>query len=209
MPRAGLSKEAVLDAAVALADADGLSAVSMRRLASELGVEAMSLYNHVANKQDLHRGLVDRVWAEVDLALDEPDWRAALHRLCGSAYRAIIAHPWFMSLPVTFGGMHRLEVINATLLHVKRAGAGKTTTFHALHTLDGFVAGFAWQAIGYADMDATKDRADEMLAALDPEALPHLIEHARQHFEGLAEDDGFVIGLDVLLDGLERSARAR
>ena len=83
MARAGLTRETVLDAAMALADRDGLDALSMRRLAGDLGVEAMSLYNHVSSKKDLHAGLIDLVWGEVDTALDEPDWRAGLHRLCG------------------------------------------------------------------------------------------------------------------------------
>jgi AcrR family transcriptional regulator len=179
----------------------------MRRLATELGVEAMSLYNHVANKEDLHRGLVDGVWSEVDLALDDPDWRSALRRLCGSSFRAMVAHPWFLSLPVTYGGVHRLHVINATLGHLKGAGAGAGAAFHSLHALDGYVAGYAWQAIGYADLDLTGESGAEILAVIDADAWPHLWEHARMHVEAEPEGDGFVIGLDMLLDGVERAGK--
>lgn len=205
MPRVGLNRAEVLRAAVAMADAEGLSAVTMRRLATELGVEAMSLYNHVANKRDLHQGLSDEVWARVDLALDEAEFRAALHRLCGSAYRAMIAHPWFLSLPVTYGGERRLHVINATLAHVKAAGVGSDAAFHGLHVIDGYVAGYAWQAVGYQDMDATLARGQEMLAQVDTNSLPHLMEHARQHQEAQPRGDGFEIGLDMILDGIQRA----
>lgn len=202
MARAGLTRDSVIAAAGALADSDGLAAVSMRRLAAELNVEAMSLYNHVANKEDLHRGLVDGVWAQVDLALDDQDWRSALHRLCGSAYRAMVAHPWFLSLPVTYGGQRRLAVIDATLTHVKRSGETADAAFHVLHVLDGFVAGYAWQEVGYADLVTTGEEGATLLEFIDADALPHLMEHARQHVEGAPPGDGFAIGLDMLLNSL-------
>lgn len=202
MARAGLTRQSVLAAAGALADSEGLAAVSMRRLAAELNVEAMSLYNHIANKEDLHRGLVDGVWAQVDLALDDPNWRSALHRLCGSAYRAMVAHPWFLSLPVTYGGQHRLAVIDATLAHVKSSGETADAAFHILHVLDGFVAGYAWQEVGYADLVTTGEEGAKLLEFIDPERLPHLLEHARQHVEAAPPGDGFTIGLDMLLGSL-------
>jgi AcrR family transcriptional regulator len=203
MARAALSRSAVIDAAVRLADDYGLSALTMRRLGAELGVEAMSLYNHIADKEDLHRGLVDRVWAQVDLALDDSDWRSALHRLCGSAYRAMVAHPWFLSLPVTYGGQQRLAVIDATLAHVKGSGQAADAAFHVLHVLDGFVAGYAWQEVGYADLVTTGDEGAKLLEFIDADRLPHLMEHARQHVEAVPPGDGFGIGLDMLLDSLD------
>ena len=103
MARVGLNREAVLDAAVALADAEGLEKLSMRRLAGELGVEAMSLYNHVKGKRDLLEGIVDKVWAEVDLAADADGMREGMRRVCATARAAMLAHPWFFQLPVTHG----------------------------------------------------------------------------------------------------------
>lgn len=204
MVRGSLTREAVLDAAVAIADSDGLPALTMRRLGADLGVEAMSLYNHVAKKEDLLRGIVDRVWGEVDLGRDESEWRAALHRLCGSAHRAMLAHPWFYQLPVSYGGPSRMHVIDATLAHLEAGGVPPQVAFHALHVLDGFVYGYSWQDIGFADMDATREQADEMLAALGAANLPHLVAHAIQHVENAPPGDGFSVGLDLILDGLAR-----
>lgn len=209
MARGTLTRDAVLDAAVAIADAEGLAALSMRRLGGDLGVEAMSLYNHVAKKDDLLRGIVDRVWDEVDLARDEPDWRAALHRLCGSGHRAMLAHRWFFQLPVSFGGPARMRVIDATLAHLERGGVPHELAFHALHVLDGHVYGYSWQDIGFADVDTSGDQAREAIAALDVDALPHLVAHARQHAFDHPEGDGFVVGLDLILDGLARGAERK
>lgn len=205
MPRVGLTREVVLDAARALADREGLAALSMRRLATELGVEAMSLYNHVQNKRDLQAGLMDLVWAGVDLSLDEPDWRAGLHRLCGSAHRALLAHPWFFELSLRDGGPARIAVIEATLTHLERGGIDADTAFHALHVLDGHVYGYSWQAIQFSPMDASAPPSTDILDMLA--SYPHLAEHARRHFEDPPPGEGFVIGLDLLLDGLSRTAR--
>lgn len=203
MPRVGLSREVVIDAALALADEHGLASLTMRRLAAELDVEAMSLYNHVANKQEIHAGIVDCVWGEVDLARDEQDWRAALERMAVSAHRALVAHPWFFELPAMLGGVPRLEVIDAQVGHMRRAGIGPDVAFHAQHVIDGHVFGFSWQVIEFQNAAALEERAAEMLGRIDPEALPHLIEHARQHMEGSPEGDGFLLGLRFILDGLE------
>lgn len=205
MARAGLTRESVLAAALALADRDGLSALSMRRLAADLGVEAMSLYNHVRSKADLERGLIDSVWREVDLARDETDWRQALHRLAGSAHTALLAHPWFFALPLTEGGESRLAVIDATLAHLATGGVPDALAFHALHILDGHVYGYTWQALQFAPLD-TPTRVDELLETL--RAYPHLNIHAHQHLEDRPPGDGFSIGLDLLLDGLERASAA-
>lgn len=204
MARRTLNRAAIIEAAVRIADAEGLAALTMRRLGTELGVEAMSLYNHVANKEDLHRALVNDVWAQVELAGSEPDWRAGLHRLCGSAYRAMVSHDWFFQLPVTYGGEARMAVINGTLAHLERGGVGAELGFHALHVLDGFVYGYAWQHAGFKDLDSLMAGAGEALAAIDAGALPHVIAHAQQHLAGGPPGDGFTVGLDLILDGLER-----
>lgn len=204
MARGTLTREAILDAAVAIADADGLEALSMRRLGSGLGVEAMSLYNHVAKKEDLLRGIVDRVWDELDLALDERDWRAALHRLCGSAHRAMLAHRWFFQLPVAYGGPARMRVIDATLAHLDAGGVAPELAFHALHVLDGHVYGYSWQDIGFADVPTSGDEAARALSALDLGGLPHLMAHALQHLQDVPPGDGFTVGLNLILDGLAR-----
>ena len=96
--RPRLSRERVLEAAVSLADANGIEALSMRRLGEQLGVEAMSLYKHVANKDDLLDAMVDSVFAEIDLASGEPDWRAAVRRRAVSVRAVLARHPWAVPL---------------------------------------------------------------------------------------------------------------
>src|SRR4051794_9883466 len=96
--RARLSRERVLTAAVALADAGGLEALTMRRLGEDLGVEAMSLYKHVANKEDLLDGMVDLVFAEIDLPREHAEWRTAMRARAVSARSALTRHPWATAL---------------------------------------------------------------------------------------------------------------
>lgn len=172
----------------------------MRRLASAMDVEAMSLYNHVADKNDLHTAMVARIWGAVDLAHDEAQWRPALHRVCASASRAISAHPWFfaLSLPGN-GGEARLDVIEATLGHLRAGGLSDDVAFHALHVIDGFVYGYSWQASEFAASDALPDvdAIERMLAS-----RPLLQAHAAQHRDAVTGRDGFAFGLDALLDGL-------
>ena len=203
MARAGLSRELVIAAAMELADEEGLGALTMRGLASRLKVEAMSLYNHVKDKEDVLAGMSGGVWAEVDLAVDEGDWRVDIHRVAASMHRCMVAHAWFLGLPVVYGGLQRTRVINALLGHLRNEGIGSDTTFHALHVLDGYVFGYSWQAVGYADFDQVMKAGEAVLASLSPGELPHLMEHADQHTVNTPEGDGFTFGLDLLLDGLE------
>lgn len=203
MARAPLSQEAIVLAAIELADEHGLAALTMRRLAAELGVEAMSLYNHVANKRDVLEGMVDAVWALIDLALDEPNWRAAIHRLAGSSHRTMLAHPWFLSLPVIYGREARLAVIDAGLSHMRRAGIPAAAAYHAHHVIDGYIFGYTWQAIQFDDPEQTMTRGMEMLARIDTAAMPYLMEHVAQHQADAPPGDGFEFGLNLLLDGLE------
>lgn len=201
MPRVGLTRGAVIHAAVVAADARGLRAVTMRALAADLDVEAMSLYNHVANKEDVLKGLVGALWSEADLAEDESDWRIALHRLCGSAHGAMLRHPWFFELPVTYGGLEQVRVIQAILALLDRGGIAEAAAFHGLHVIEGHLYGYSWQAIGFADIDATDDASRQILSRIDAAQFPQLLAHARRHANPPA-GDGFHFGLDLILDGL-------
>lgn len=201
MARRRLTRDAVLATALALADARGVDALSMRRVASEVGVEAMSLYNHVASKADMETGLLDLVWREVDLAADATDWRSGLHRICGSAHRALLRHPWFFRLPLAEGGQARLAVIEATLAQLHAATLPPVIAFHALHVLDGHTYGYTWQAVQFST-EAAQPSAEEVQTLVA--GFPHLTGHARQHLEDRPAGDGFELGLDLLLDGLEQ-----
>ena len=122
-PRRRLSRQIVLDAAVAMADQQGIEAVSMRRLAQELGVEAMSLYHWFGKKTDIYQGMLEAVWAEVELPPAGEDWRPALRGTAISAYRALLRHPWATGLG-TIGDVSdaRLQWMDAVLRRLRLAG---------------------------------------------------------------------------------------
>lgn len=219
--REPLSKERVLSAATALADADGLSAVTMRRLASELGVEAMSLYHHVPSKDALLDGLVDSIVAEIDVAVGrktpaDEDWRAALRARCLSAREVMLRHPW---APGLIGSRSTIppsvylyyEAVLATLIG---GGFSYHLGHRALHALGSMVLGFVQElfspaaAGGSTDMDAAE--ADFAQLA---EALPHLAAMVAAELHDHGDDPlgwcdsqaEFEFTLDLLLDGLERA----
>jgi len=206
-PRVPLQRDRVLRAAVDLADARGLGALTMRRLAEDLGVEAMTLYYHVANKDDLLAGMVDLVVAEMEVPAAEPDWRAGIRRAATSQHDVLVRHPWAAGQMLT-GRVRdsRLRYMDALLGSLRAAGFSAEMTHHAYHALDSHVMGFTlWQVgidRGLAQLPGT---IDDFLAGLDRDALPSLAEHVEQHLrpevDGVSEFD---FGLDLLLDGLER-----
>jgi AcrR family transcriptional regulator len=109
-PRIPLSRERVLRAAIVLADEGGIEALSMRKLAKELGVEAMSLYNHVANKDEIFDGIIDLVASEIDLPADGTDWKTAMRESAISTRDVFLRHPWASSLWMSRqGGSARLR----------------------------------------------------------------------------------------------------
>src|SRR5687767_3202180 len=145
--RGRLSRERVLAAAVVLADAGGIEALTMRRLGEELGVEAMSLYNHVANKDDLLDGMVDLVFAEIGLPAGGPDWRAAMHRRAVSAREVLARHRWAIGLMEsrTSPGAATLRHHDAVIGSLRAGGFTVAMAAHAFSLLDSYVYGFALQ----------------------------------------------------------------
>ena len=219
-PRLPLSRERVMRAAVDVADAEGISAVSMRRIGQELGVEAMSLYNHVAGKDALLDAMVEHVAAEVNAAvadLDSPDpardWQGALRARALAARTVMLRHKWVPSVLETRTTMS-LDVVRYFdgVVGILRAGGfSHDLTHHSLHALGSRVLGFTQELFDPGDA-AADDASEEMLAAMAAE-VPHLVEMLSQ----VAHDDGpdatlgwcddqteFEFGLDVVLDGLER-----
>ena len=142
--RTPLTRDRILSAAMKLADDGGINAVSMRKIAQELGVEAMSLYNHVASKDDIIDGIVDLVAAEIDLAPDNADWKAAMRRRVISAHEVLLQHPWAASLWMssqTFGGA-RMRYADAVLRGFREGGFPDGLTYHAFHVIQCHVMGF-------------------------------------------------------------------
>jgi AcrR family transcriptional regulator len=222
-PRAPLSRARVLEAAIRLADQGGIESVTMRKLARELGVEAMSLYNHVANKDDLVDGIVDLVVSEIDLPSAAADWEAAIREYAISAHEAFLRHPWACSLvmsPTTTSTMRtaRLRYMEWLLGRLREAGFSPELTYHAYHALDGHILGFTLWQLGHSagakelsDAKGLADFAAKFLRELRAGDYPYLAEHVEQHltaFGDKSESQGeFGFGLDLILDGLKRARR--
>ncbi len=209
--RIPLSRERVLRAAVAFADEHGIAALSMRKLGDALGVEAMSLYNHVANKDQLLDGMVDQVFSEIDLPDDATDWKTSMRRRAVSARRALKLHPWAIGLMEsrTSPGPATLRHHDAVIGTLRAAGFSLEMAAHAFSVLDSYIYGFALQEVGlpFDTPEETAEVAQTILQQMSPDQYPHLtqltVEHVLQ--PGYDYGDEFTFGLDLILDGLDRA----
>lgn len=207
--RTPLSRERVLRAAVALADAGGIEGLSMRRLGQELGVEAMSLYNHVASKDDLLDGMTGLVVSEIELP-DDGDWKADMRRHAISAHEVLRRHPWASNLALSPARVVPASVRRADwmLRRLREAGFPVELTYHAYHALDAHILGFTlWQlGHGIVDQEQLAELAERFFHQFPPAEYPHMYEHAQQHMAGFGrgEKGAFELVLDLILDGLER-----
>jgi len=209
--RGRLSPERVLRAAVALADSGGIESLTMRRLGQDLGVEAMSLYKHVANKDALLDGMVDLVFAEIELPSADTDWRTAMRDRAVSTRAALTRHPWATPLMQS-----RKAPGPATLRHhdtvigtLRGAGFSVELTAHAFSVLDGYIYGFAMQqrSLPFDTLEEAQEVGRQMFARMPAGAYPHLTELTVQHIlrPGYDYGDEFEYGLDLILDGLDRA----
>jgi len=199
----------VLRAAVSLADEGGISSVTMRKLAQELGVEAMTLYYYVAKKADILDGIVDIVVSEIGVPSAGADWKAALRRSAISAHKVLLGHPWACSLmfPPTRIRPARLRYMDSILRRLHEAGFSAKMTHHAYHALDSHIMGFTLWEAGYSgDKVKLADFGATFVRELPVDEYPHLAEHIEQHITKSSHDDKgeFEFGLDLILDGLER-----
>jgi AcrR family transcriptional regulator len=210
-PRARLNRDRVLRAAVALADAGGIESLTMRKLGVELGVEAMSLYNHVANKGDLLDGMIDIVFGEIDLTTRETDWRTAMRRRAISARGALSRHPWAIGRMESRAtpGPATLRHHDAVIGMLRGAGFSIAMAAHAYSALDSYIYGFALQepSLPFDTADDTAKVAQAIMARFSSGQYPHLTEMAVEHVLQPGYDYGneFEFGLDLILDGLERA----
>jgi AcrR family transcriptional regulator len=212
--RLPLTRERVLAAAVALADRGGLDSLSMRKLAQELGVEAMSLYHHVANKDDILDGLVDVVFGEIELPSGQDGWRAAMRQRAISARQALRRHPWATGLMESrpTPGAANLRHHDAVLGVLRGAGFSVELAAHAYSLLDSYIYGFALQeaSLPFHTAEEAAQVAQAMMAAFPAAEYPHLTEITVDHVlqPGYDYGDEYLFGLDLILDGLERALAA-
>jgi AcrR family transcriptional regulator len=219
--RKPLSKERVLERAIALADKDGIEGLSMRKLGHALGVEAMSLYNHVGSKGELVAAMVDRVVEQFDLS-EDGRWDDAIRRCATSAHDLLIEHPWACSLAVApsdarlIGGP-RIHYMEWLLRRLRKAGFTADLAYSAYHTIDSHIFGFtlwqqghlkAAQMLAPEGAESVEQWAARLLEQLRPQ-FPYLAEHGDLHMADSAPDGRheFEFGLDLILDGLKKRKR--
>jgi AcrR family transcriptional regulator len=208
--RTPLNRERVLHAAVVLADEEGIESLTMRELGLRLGVEAMSLYNHVANKDDILDGMVDLVVSEIDLPLDAVGWREAMRRRAISAQTVFACHPWASALidSRTSSGPARLHYFDWVLGTLRRAGFTHEMTARAFSVLDSYIYGFGRQQLNMSvgpDMKP-EEIAEAFLQAIPADEYPHLREMVVEYAMSAGHDESadFAFGLNLILDGLQR-----
>jgi AcrR family transcriptional regulator len=203
-----LSRERVLEAALRLVDEGGLEALSMRKLAGELGVQAMSLYNHVANKDDIIDGLVDIVVAEIEVPRFDLDWKTAMRRRSISAHEMLLRHPW-ATMPLVSRinvGPAMLGYINATLGCLCEAGFSLERADQIWNALDSHLYGFTLQELNFPFQPENYSEAAKIGLPLIPADLypySNKLTHAviEKQYDGISD---FNFGLELLLDGLDR-----
>ena len=214
-PRAPLTRERVLQAAVDLADESGIDAISMRKVGHELGVEAMSLYNHVANKEDLLDGMVDIVVGEIALPPESDDWKTTMRDQALRAREVLMRHQWaprVIETRVNFTPT-MMTYMDAMIGIFLRGGFSVDLAHHALHALGSRVLGFVQEP--FREADAGGDHDPEMTAAMFQQmaaAYPNIgalmaeISHNEDDILGDGCDDQFEFefALDIMLEGLER-----
>lgn len=214
--REPLSRARALAVACALADVHGLEQLSMRKLAEELGVEAMSLYHHVPNKDAILDGMVDLVFAEIALPVQDGDWRAAMRARANSVRSVLLRHPWALRVIESrkAPGHATLAHHDAVLGALRAGGFSIVLTAHAYALLDSYIFGFVQTELSlpFKTSEETQEVVRGMFEHVPPGAYPHLVELTMEHVlkPGYAYGNEFEFGLELVLDGLERAlARER
>lgn len=211
--RGRLSRELVLRTAMGLADTGGIESLTMRKLGVELGVEAMSLYRHVANKSDLLDGMIDSVFGEIDVP-ETGGWRAIMRGRAISARVVLSRHRWAIGLMESRStpGPTTLRHHDSVLGTLRTAGFSVVLAAHAYSVLDSYIYGFALQEpnLPFETEGETKDVTQAIMARFATGEYPHLTEIAVEHVmqPGYSYGSEFEYGLDLILDGLEKASRA-
>ncbi|RZS41207.1 TetR family transcriptional regulator [Herbihabitans rhizosphaerae] len=206
--RPPLSRERVIAAAMALADEKGAAGVTMRALATRLGVEAMSLYNHVAGREDLLDGMVDAVFGEIELPVSTADWKIAMRDRAASSRAALRRHPWAVGLMDSRSqpGPAILRHHDAVLGALRTGGFSVAMAAHAFSVIDSYLYGFVMQELSLPFTSAAEldEIAGDILSDLPADAYPHLTELITKHAlkPGYEYADEFEFGLSLILDAL-------
>jgi AcrR family transcriptional regulator len=214
-PRSGrpprLSRERVIQAAVDLADAEGIEALTMRSLARRVGAEAMSLYRHVRDKDDILDGIVDQVYAEIPLPDPGTPWLPAMRERAVATRAVLLRHRWAVGLMESrrVPGPANLGHHDAVVAILTGAGFDARATTHAYNLIDSYIYGFVLQEVSlpFASAEELAEVGAEMLAGADADAYPHLARVSSELLEaGFDYADEFEVGLDLVLDAIRTIA---
>ena len=207
--RVPLSRQRVLDTAMAIADDGGIGALTIRSLATELGVKPMSVYHYVATKEEIIDGIVDLVFAEIEVPSIDGPWRAEMHRRSTSARDVLRRHPWAIPLlqSRTAPGPATLRHLDAVIGCLRGAGFTVEMTAHAYALIDSYVYGFALSeaSLPINGPETVAEVAESMMGYFSMADYPHLLEFSVEHVTKEGYDFGaeFGFGLEVVLDGLD------
>lgn len=206
-PRPPLTKERIFQAAVGLADRDGLDALTMRRLGAELGVEAMSLYKHVANKEEILDQMVELVLGEIEIPGAGSDWKEAMRQRAISARQVLSHHSWAIGLLEARGstGPTALRYVDAILGNLRSAGFSVANAAHAFWLLDSYVYGHVIQetSMPLRNSEEMPESTESILEQNTINDYPHLTEIGENALRSeFSFDSEFEFGLDLILDAL-------
>ncbi|WP_202918275.1 TetR/AcrR family transcriptional regulator [Streptomyces cavernae] len=206
--RTPLSRERVIRTAVAVADEKGVAALTMRAIAEPLGVEAMSLYHHVAGREDILDGMVDAVFGEIDLPPRDTDWKRAMRHRADSARAVLRRHPWAIGLMDSRSqpGPATLRHHDAVIGALRAGGFSVPMAAHAISLIDSYLYGFVLQELSLPFKGAAEleEVAGAILREMPADTYPHLTELAAEHVlkPGYDYADEFEFGLNLILDAL-------
>ena len=208
--RVSLSKKGVMRTAVTLADEAGVASLSMRKIADKLGVKAMSLYHHVANKDEVLDAMVDSVFGEIELPVVGADWKTSMRQRAFSARAALLRHRWAVGLVDSRAnpGPATLKHHDAVIGNLRTAGFSVVAAARAFSVLDSYIYGFVLQELNLPFETANElEEAMETILERPPKDLyPHLSEMTAEY--ALKPDytygDEFAFGLELILEGLEQ-----
>jgi len=202
--RITLNRARVIEAAVAYADTNGIDDMSMRKLGAELGVEAMSLYNHVDDKADLQSGMIDHVFAAIDLPDPELDWKEQTRRIGRAAMEQFATHPWVVFLLMQQGntGPGSLRFMDYVVGVLLRAGFSESDTHHAWQMLASHTMGYTFQsAAAPGVIESEYSKLEAQMGQL-VEEFPNVARIAPNLIQ-CAYDREYMFGLEIIIDGLE------
>jgi AcrR family transcriptional regulator len=203
-----LTKDRVLQTAIKFADKNGIESLSMRKLGQLLGVEAMSLYNHVKNKDEILDGIVDMVATEIEVPSAGGDWKMAIRWRAISAHEVLMRHPWATMLIVSRPniGPAMLRYVEATIGCLLEAGFSYAALDHVWNAIDSYVYGFTLEKLNFPFQPEEYAKvAKAFLPQIPADEFPYLNGMAQEVIAGNQDDlHDLRFGLDLILDGLQR-----